>query len=167
MTPRDTVWPLDDHTRGKHAVLREYLNAWLPILGRTNGRVVFIDGFAGPGEYTGGEMGSPLIAMDAFHTHVARERMRDVRFLFIEERPDRADHLRGLLERQYLPSGEQRWAVECGECAPTINRLLDDLDVDGDKLAPSLVMLDPFGPRGIPMSLVRRVMGYRATEVYT
>jgi three-Cys-motif partner protein len=101
--PRDTVWPLEDHTRGKHEVLREYLKAWLPILGTTHGRVVFFDGFAGPGEYTGGEPGSPVIAIEAFTQHVARERMRDVRFLFIEARPDRAgagagagkEHLRG------------------------------------------------------------------------
>ena len=60
MTTRDTVWPLDAHTRGKHQVLRYYLAAWFPILGSFAGRVVFIDGFAGPGEYAGGEPGSHL-----------------------------------------------------------------------------------------------------------
>lgn len=49
-----TIWPLDPHSPAKHAILRRYLQACVPILGRTHGRVVYIDGFAGPGVYTGG-----------------------------------------------------------------------------------------------------------------
>jgi three-Cys-motif partner protein len=68
-TPKETVWPLEPHSFGKHIVLRRYLKAWLPILGTTQGRIVFIDGFAGPGEYTGGEQGSPIIALEALGAH--------------------------------------------------------------------------------------------------
>jgi three-Cys-motif partner protein len=45
------VWPLDPHTHAKHVILRSYLGAWFPILNKYNGRIVYIDGFAGPGEY--------------------------------------------------------------------------------------------------------------------
>jgi hypothetical protein len=38
------------------------MQAWVPILTRYYGRVVYIDGFAGPGIYVGGEEGSPIIA---------------------------------------------------------------------------------------------------------
>ena len=69
MPPKDTVWERDPHTEGKHLVLRHYLNAWLPILGSWNGRIVFLDGFAGPGEYKGGEDGSPIVALKAFAEH--------------------------------------------------------------------------------------------------
>lgn len=55
--PRSKLWPLEAHTRGKHLVLKNYVNAWLPILGSTRQRILFIDGFAGPGEYAGGEEG--------------------------------------------------------------------------------------------------------------
>jgi three-Cys-motif partner protein len=65
VSPTDTVWDLDPHTRGKHLVLRNYLNAWFPILSSLRQRVLFIDGFAGPGHYKGGEEGSPLIATRA------------------------------------------------------------------------------------------------------
>ena len=54
-----TLWPLDEQTMGKHLVLRHYLNGWFPILSRWNGRLLFIDGFAGPGEYENGQEGSP------------------------------------------------------------------------------------------------------------
>jgi len=43
-----TVWALEPHTAKKHEILRRYFEAWLPILANSNGRVVYIDGFAGP-----------------------------------------------------------------------------------------------------------------------
>ena len=61
-----TVWPAEPHTLAKHAILKEYLKAWMPILSRQSARVhapgrevLFVDGFAGPGRYSGGEPGSP------------------------------------------------------------------------------------------------------------
>jgi hypothetical protein len=62
--PRTTVWELEPHTRAKHEILRRYLQAWIPIL--TQGgfkNILYIDGFAGPGRYAGGEDGSPVIAV--------------------------------------------------------------------------------------------------------
>ena len=67
--PKDTIWPIEPHTSAKHQILRKYLDAWLPILGTYNKRIVYIDGFSGPGEYTGGEPGSPIIALEAARTH--------------------------------------------------------------------------------------------------
>lgn len=53
--PKETIWPLDPHTLAKHEILRRYLEAWFPIVGRYSHRIVYIDGFAGPGRYAGGE----------------------------------------------------------------------------------------------------------------
>src|SRR5215831_18229027 len=96
--PKDTLWQLDPHTIAKHQILRKYLDAWLPILGTYNHRVVYIDGFAGPGEYLGREPGSPLIALDAALSHQATL-AKELVFLFIEERADRVDHLNGLVNK--------------------------------------------------------------------
>jgi three-Cys-motif partner protein len=63
--PRQTIWPLEPHTRAKHEILKRYLQAWMVIL--SQGRfpeILYIDGFAGPGQYEGGEAGSPIIALD-------------------------------------------------------------------------------------------------------
>ena len=67
--PTDTIWPIEPHTSAKHQILRKYLDAWLPILGTYNKRIIYIDGFAGPGEYVGGEPGSPIIALEAARSH--------------------------------------------------------------------------------------------------
>ena len=84
--PHDTIWRLDPHTLGKHKVLREYLNQWFPIMGMTNRKILFIDGFAGPGEYLDGEPGSPIIAIDSFLEHKSRNLITaEVGFVFIEE----------------------------------------------------------------------------------
>jgi hypothetical protein len=50
--PRDTIWPIEPHTAAKHQILRKYLDAWFPILATYNKRIVYVDGFAGPGRYT-------------------------------------------------------------------------------------------------------------------
>src|SRR5437667_12900872 len=98
MEPKTTLWQLEPHTRGKHLVLKGYLDAWFVIMGRWNGRILFIDGFAGPGEYEGGEPGSPLIALQSLRDHSSRHLVSaEVRFLFIEKDPPRAEHLRGLV----------------------------------------------------------------------
>ena len=69
--PLGTVWDLEPHTAKKHEILRRYFDAWLPIMASWNGRVVYIDGFAGPGKYSKGEDGSPIVVLKAArdHTH--------------------------------------------------------------------------------------------------
>ena len=54
------------HTAIKHSILKDYLGAWVPILGSWNKKIAYIDGFCGPGYYTHkGKTfdGSPVIAL--------------------------------------------------------------------------------------------------------
>lgn len=168
MPPRSKLWPIDEQTHGKHIVLRAYLNAWLPILGMTQDRILFIDGFAGPGEYEQGEIGSPIIALQAFESHRARDRMRELVFWFLEEDPERAEHLRGLVTpfEERLPQGKAILIVETGNCQAKLNTLLDQLEAARGRLAPAFVMLDPFGVSDTPMSLVGRILRAPMAELY-
>ena len=165
-TPKDTLWELDPHTLGKHLVLRTYLDAWLPVMGSWQGRILFIDGFAGPGEYKGGEEGSPQIAMRALVDHSA-DINAQVNFFFIEDKGDRAAHLEGVVDqwRPKLPSNSKVNVVQ-GTFNETMSGLLDYLEEEKSRLAPSFVMIDPFGFAGTPMSVVRRIMKNRRCEVY-
>jgi three-Cys-motif partner protein len=66
MQPKTTIWDLEPHTAAKHEILRRYVQAWAPILSQGNfPHLVFVDGFAGPGRYSKGEEGSPVIALKA------------------------------------------------------------------------------------------------------
>jgi three-Cys-motif partner protein len=67
--PKTATWPLDPHTLAKHDLIRRYLGGWFPILAKYNGRVVFLDGFAGPGVLDDGNPGSPIIAMETLLQH--------------------------------------------------------------------------------------------------
>src|SRR5574340_162265 len=99
MEPKRTLWQLEPHTLGKHLVLRKYLNAWLPIMGTWSGRILFIDGFAGPGRYIGGEDGSPMIALKSFVGHRFKGKISaEIAFMFIEKEKARADYLQGLID---------------------------------------------------------------------
>ncbi|HEV8454101.1 MAG TPA: three-Cys-motif partner protein TcmP, partial [Gemmatimonadales bacterium] len=166
MPPRSAVWPIDEHTRGKHLVLGYYLDAWLPILGSTHGRVIFIDGFAGPGKYQGGEPGSPIIAMRAVKRHVARRANWDAAFLFVEADAARCALLRDEVDRERvgLPT-TFHFDVECGDFAPTLNKLLDQVATAGFQVAPSFMMVDPFGISGAPMAVIRRFLSLPRAEV--
>src|SRR5215510_12694312 len=95
--PRTTTWKLEPHTRAKHEILRRYLEAWTPILGLAGfPAIAYVDGFAGPGLYSGGEDGSPIIALKAALQH--RERIKATAlFLFVEKEEDRARTLAELI----------------------------------------------------------------------
>jgi three-Cys-motif partner protein len=158
-----TVWDLELHTAAKHAILRRYLQAWIPILSSVHGRVVYIDGFAGPGVYSRGEDGSPVIALKAALEHSSRMR-GEITFLFIELDHQRKLSLERVVGAMSLPSNF-RVTIHEGKCDETIGGLLDDLDRSGGRLAPTFAFLDPFGFSHTPFSLVKRLMGHPRCEV--
>ncbi len=168
IAPDSTLWPLGEHTPGKHLVLRNYLNAWLPILGMTQDRIVFIDGFAGPGQYTEGEPGSPIIAVRALKEHVAKAKFSaEVKFVFVELEPDRAQYLERLVEAEKadLPGNCDALVVQ-GRFDATMTTLLDDIESKMKALAPCFLMVDPFGISGTPMTIIQRVLRHPKSEVY-
>ena len=166
--PTETLWPLEPHTLGKHLVLKSYLDAWLPIMGKWNGRILFIDGFAGPGKYKGGEDGSPLIALNALKNHAAQSAINaEVVFFFVEKDTVRAACLKGLVqtESRTLPS-RCRVRVVPGAFDNALSQLLNMLDEQKKRLAPSFVMIDPFGVSDTPMEVIARILQNQKCEVY-
>src|SRR5205085_8844993 len=134
-----TLWPSQPHTRAKHAILQRYLDAWFPILTRQAFRlqqqyrtlqsreILFIDGFAGPGEYEMGEPGSPVIALKAALEHSASFPV-PVRMLFIEHRKDRFEHLKQVLD-SYLEVATRSINIQAvepkhGDCDIVLNEML-------------------------------------------
>lgn len=165
--PKKTLWEIEAHTKAKHLILQRYMQAWLPIISRRNGRVVFIDGFAGPGVYAGGEDGSPIIAMRALIDHAHKQAIQsEVHFVFFEADKKRSEHLSAIIDPicKDLPKGCSV-SVSHGEYAKLLSDALDELEANGKQLAPSLVFVDPFGVSGLPMDLVRRVLATPSCEV--
>ena len=157
------LWPLDPHTQAKHAILRRYLDAWLPIMTRWNGRVVYIDGFAGPGRYLGGEEGSPIVALRAALEH-PYPITSELVYLFIEADSKRKANLEQEIAKFTLPKNVQAYVHE-GKFDETITGLLDTVVGSGHRLAPTFAFVDPFGWSQTPFSLIERLMANPRTEV--
>jgi len=166
--PRTTLWPLDPHTRAKHEVLKRYLDAWFPVLGTWNGRILFIDGFAGPGEYEGHEPGSPAIALNALRNHTVKHAISaEVGFMFIERDKARADHLRTVCEGLKVGLPDKCWVEVAHEAFDReMTSVLNRLDEQNKRLAPSFVMVDPFGVSGIPLKVLQRILKNPRCELY-
>lgn len=129
--------------RFKHYVVRNQLGAFTGKTGSraADHRVVFLDGYAGPGTYDSGQPGSPQIAADVAS---ALAGMADLAGFFIERRPKHARRLRRLLDEQ----GFTDWVVHEGTCQ---DRLPEVLVEAGE--SPLLVFLDPYG-LGIPFDML-------------
>ncbi|MGE3074836.1 MAG: three-Cys-motif partner protein TcmP [Dehalococcoidia bacterium] len=158
-----TLWPQAPHTAAKHQILRHYLGAWLPKLAWTR-EVLMVDGFAGPGEYLGGEPGSPLVAVSAAKDHTGRLESCEIRFVFIEEDRARYENLEAVVARIELPSHIHVETVR-GTFDAKMTSVLDEIDAAGAKLAPALVMVDPFGAKGMPIQTLRRIGAHPKSEL--
>lgn len=157
--PETTTWPIEPHTRAKHEILKRYLQAWVAILGRASfPRLLYIDGFAGPGRYAGGEEGSPLIALRAA---VEQDVKTPVEFLFVERDKDWADALQRAINA--IPRDTKRFRVEVA-CGREFAEVVTDL-LQGGALPPTFAFIDPFGWKGVPFSIIQRIMSYPRCEV--
>lgn len=94
MPPQSAIWTPDPHTLAKHDLLKRYLGAWFPIMARNNRKLVFLDGFAGPGVYDTGEPGSPLVALRSLVEHRYFDEMKATTFLFLSSKLTRGESSR-------------------------------------------------------------------------
>ncbi len=168
LPPNTLLWPLEPHTEGKHRVLRHYLDAWLPIMMSSNQTVRFIDAFAGPGKYTGGEDGSPLIALDAYLSHQnIPGRSGRIDFIFIEKDGGRAKHLESVLSpRQAELPDTCSFQVINGSFTDEMTGAFNAIETQNLTMAPAFAMIDPFGVSDTPMDLIARILDHQKSEVY-
>src|SRR5579863_1117637 len=158
-----TVWDSTPHTEAKHIILRRYLQAWIPIMTRWNGRVVYIDGFSGPGIYRGGELGSPMIALKSA-LEATSSVQGQIMLLFIEADRPRFEVLEQEVRRDSLPANI---VVECrhGSFDEKMTEILDTLEEQREQLAPTFAFLDPFGFSHTPFAVVQRILANKKCEV--
>jgi three-Cys-motif partner protein len=169
------LWPLEPATAAKHRLYQRYLDAWWPILlqpsswdNKLRDRVTYLDAFAGPGRYKGGEEGSPVFALARLLNHAAADRMylsRDrVELLFIERERAVYDFLRDELTRKFgnlddLPVNVVARHAEAGAAAEMV------LGETGAWGYPILGVFDSWGNVNVPWHLMRRLAHNPSSEV--
>src|SRR3990172_3271456 len=124
--PKETIWEIDPHTIAKHKILENYLKAWFPIICSFSKAINYIDGFSGPGIYSKGELGSPIIALNVANNHTT-ELKGKLNFLFIDEREDRTANLNEEIEKLKLKPNFN-FRVITGKFHEVINDALNHLE---------------------------------------
>lgn len=119
----------------KHGLLARYAKYFAGRAGRaTNGRVAFIDGYAGKGRYDDGNPGSPLLL--ATQAQGAKSFGRDVKLAFVEQDDSFRTQLTGTLAAE----GIEPDLVIGGDLDEAIDGLLERYDDHA-----ILLFVDPFG----------------------
>jgi three-Cys-motif partner protein len=164
----EIVWELEPHTQAKHEILSYYLKAWFPILATTQHRLLYVDGFAGPGEYKRGEDGSPIIALKVAKDHILQRKLTragmELVFFFIEQDERRLKNLENKISELHLPINFRVESV-CASFEDAFGAALSEIEEHNKKLAPSFVFVDPFGPTGFPLKLISRLAKQERSEI--
>jgi three-Cys-motif partner protein len=165
-------WDYPPHTKAKHDMLARYLGGWFPILSSWNGRVLFLDGFAGRGRYNDGTEGSPLVALRGLldHRSFPKMRHREFLFFFIEANSDNATSLAQEIDafkasRAPWPSNVKVNVIN-EKFDVTANAIINKLREQKKTLAPTFAFVDPFGYSGLPMDLLAELLSYPRTEIF-
>ena len=173
----DTIWPISAHTEAKQKILQAYLQAWFPILAfqsrvirRTaSPQIRFIDAFAGPGIYSGGEPGSPIIALESALGHV-HDFPVPVEFILIENDAERHSSLCTEIEKIRDRVSQTTSIILdkpiCDDCSVVLSGLLEKCAIEESNFGPAFVFLDQFGYAEIPIDLIGRIMGHTQCEVF-
>ena len=163
-----TLPPIQPHTKAKHHILEYHLKEWFPILGRVHGSLRYIDGFAGPGEYEGGEPGSPIISLQTVKRHQIFEKFsregKTIEFLFVEKNAEHYRHLQRKIDEGSWPRAF-KVEVKHGEFESALTHLLDEAANGNQQMPPMLLFVDPFGPAGFPMELLERLASFERVDV--
>ena len=146
----------DEHHTAKHKLLREYMKVWLAKLAQTYQQVAIIDGFASAGRYSDGRIGSPLIFLESYLTHVARDRFKSPpHFVFIEARRDFAAHLKYEIEACGDLAGAEVDVIHA-EYKAAFPRAFKWLSANYTvPILPTFAFVDPLGYEKAPFQLLR------------
>lgn len=167
---QNTVWPASPHTLAKIAILHSYLEKWFSIIGSrfTARDLWYLDGFAGPGEYEGGQDGSPIAAIKAANSALVQSKGRwkagRIRCVFIEEDAARFANLERCLERCSKERGVLVKAINA-TFVDGVTALRSDNISRLNQNEPTFAFIDPFGAAGMPFVVVRDLLSSKTAEV--
>ncbi len=154
----------------KHQILRYYLDAYYPIIApgfRPGTEILYVDGFAGPGFYTGDDEGSPIVALRAAYEC---ERPLRGRFVFVEEKAKHHTMLCEELDRFIQEEGVREDIVIekplKGECEALLRPFIEARTPPHGSLTPAFFFLDQFGFTNVSMPFIRSIMRQPSCEVF-
>jgi three-Cys-motif partner protein len=145
-----------DQSEVKARIIQKYFHAWanviMPTAATRDGKIAYIDLYAGPGRYRDGAASTPLLVLEHAIKHPRMSEMLIA--LFNDSNKDNTDTLSAEIGR--LPG------IEKLKYKPQI--LTGEVDDDAatffetSKLVPSFSFVDPFGYKGLSLKIVNGVI---------
>jgi three-Cys-motif partner protein len=146
-----------EQSRVKSAIVSEYFWSWAKVIlstvkTRPNGRIAYIDLFAGPGRYEDGTKSTPLLVLqqaiddEDMCKHLVTI-FNDANVDNTRELENAINKLEGLKKLKYQP------AIYNNEVGDKIVKMFEDMS-----LVPTLFFVDPWGYKGLSLRLINSVL---------
>lgn len=154
MSTSDKYWYKEQalHSLVKSKIVADYLPVWGTIVGSAAKRLVYLDLFAGRGEFQGGEPSTPLLVLDAV---VKQPKLRNKLLVILNDKEEaNCKHLRNLIT-------SRGYAADLKYPPQVIQRRVDlglAQVLDRQSRGPTFCFIDPFGFKGLTSLLVRSVI---------
>ena len=140
----------------KTAIVTKYFDSWakviLPWAEKRDGRIAYLDLFAGPGRFDDGTLSTPLLILKKA---IADERLaKSLVTLFNDASPEHSSNLKSEIAK--LPGIDQlkyQPEVSCDEVGDQFVRQFERM-----QLVPTLFFVDPWGYKGLSLRLVNSVL---------
>jgi three-Cys-motif partner protein len=149
------------HTLLKHGLLERYITAYIQILKRSNSHIWLVDGFAGKGKDDAGHPGSPQLLCKV--ASMLREEGATVSVIAVELEREWYDALKQNLAAfdAEVPGASVPLAyIRHGKCADWAPWIFEKVGQ-----APAFFFLDPFGAKGLDISIPRGALRIPRGEV--
>ena len=171
---RAIPWVIEQQTVVKHQLLRSYMATWMNILWaqqellRRPPHLIYVDGFAGPGEYwktdekTEKVDGSPIIVGKIANDLMKGNRKIDI--IAFDAHKVTVNHLAPLLNA--INTKQQAWEVTHEDFSTGAKGLMDKLAARLGRDYPTFFFIDPFGYSDFPMTLLAEILKHERTEVF-
>ncbi len=145
-----------DQSEVKARIVQKYFYAWcnviMPTAERADGRIAYIDLYAGPGRYKDGAKSTPLMVLEQAIAHPKMRKMLVAKFNdgdsdHSSSLQSEIDELEGVETLKHKPSVS---------CAPVDDEFANQLNEIN--LIPTFSFVDPFGYKGLSLKIVNGVI---------
>jgi len=158
------LWKCQPRTRAKLTIVKEYLNAWFNILAiKKYQHIVYLDAFCGPGQYSDGEDGSPVIAARLANDAAKAYPGFKATLLLIDQDEKALTHLKALPEIS-SPHPNVEIKVFSGKFSDELEKVLQYLKAHPN--SPTFSFIDPFGFGHSPFERIKLLMHNESSELF-
>ena len=164
MPTKKVIWECKPRTRAKLEIISHYLRAWFSILASKGyPRVIYIDGFCGPGKYVGGEEGSPVIAARLANSTAQKYPGFKATLIFIDEETAALEHLSSF-DAIKKPHPNVKIEIKRGKFADEVTQIRAYLRQNPG--SPTFSFIDPFGFGQSPFEKLKLLMHNEHSELF-